>query len=356
MSRLFARSSSDVHPLVARIGPMEIFMAAPPVLMVADSSGTIVARNRAATELAASVGAVRGTAVMNALRTELAAIIRDDRDFPVRRAVAVDEAGRRAAVEVVISRLEEGFVVTWTDVTDAHETARASRSVAGDLAESSASLTGLGDQIAASADDLSNRAASVAAGSEQMTASIREIAVSAAAAANGTNLAVGAAGLVSERLAKLGESSARIGAVSKLITAIAEQTNLLALNATIEAARAGEAGKGFAVVAGEVKELAGRTRSATGEIAAMIEAIQSDSTDAGAAVDNILRLIDEIGAQQSTVAGAVEEQSAVAAEMSANVAGVAQAAAFAASSVDGLRRAADFVASKAAQLTDLFAG
>lgn len=37
------------------------------------------------------------------------------------------------------------------DVTDAHETTRASRAVAGDPAESSASLTGLGDRIATTA-------------------------------------------------------------------------------------------------------------------------------------------------------------------------------------------------------------
>lgn len=57
----------------------------------------------------------------------------------------------------------------------------------------------------------------------------------------------------------------------------------------------------------------------------MIEAIQSDSTDASPAVDDILRLIDEIGAQRSTVAGAVAEQSAVAAEMSAHVAASSRA-------------------------------
>jgi methyl-accepting chemotaxis protein len=63
--------------------------------------------------------------------------------------------------------------------------------------------------------------------------------------------AVTAAETTTATVAKLGESSAEIGNVVKVITSIAEQTNLLALNATIEAARAGEAGKGFAVVANE---------------------------------------------------------------------------------------------------------
>ena len=71
-------------------------------------------------------------------------------------------------------------------------------------------------------------------------------------------------------VSKLGESSAEIGQVVKVITSIAEQTNLLALNATIEAARAGESGKGFAVVANEVKELANQTAKATDEISSKI--------------------------------------------------------------------------------------
>jgi methyl-accepting chemotaxis protein len=57
-------------------------------------------------------------------------------------------------------------------------------------------------------------------------------------------------------VAKLGESSAEIGQVIKVITSIAQKTDLLALNATVEAARAGEVRAGFAVVANEVKELA----------------------------------------------------------------------------------------------------
>ena len=81
--------------------------------------------------------------------------------------------------------------------------------------------------------------------------------------------------------AKLGESSAEIGNVIKVITSIAQQTNLLALNATIEAARAGEAGKGFAVVANEVKELAKQTAKATEDISRKIEAIQGDTGGGG---------------------------------------------------------------------------
>ena len=215
-------------------------------------------------------------------------------------------------------------------------------------------LSSLLATVAAVAADVSSRADAVAAGSEQMSASIREIAVGAAAASKGTSNAVRIAGVANERLAKLGESSTRIGAVTKLISAIADQTNLLALNATIEAARAGEAGKGFAVVANEVKDLTGRTRTAAAEITEMIGAIQADSTDAEKAIGDILRLINEIEQQQATLASAVEEQTAVASEMSSGVAAVADGATSSARVSAQLRESAAAVAANAAQLDSLF--
>jgi methyl-accepting chemotaxis protein len=74
----------------------------------------------------------------------------------------------------------------------------------------------------------------------------------------------------------LNQRMKELESIINLIFQIAEQTNLLALNAAIEAARAGEAGRGFAVVADEVRKLAQRVVSATDQIKATIENINTD--------------------------------------------------------------------------------
>lgn len=120
-------------------------------------------------------------------------------------------------------------------------------------------------------------------------------------------------------MGKLGESSAGIGNVIKVITSIAQQTNLLAPNATIEAARAGEAGKGFAVVANEVKELAKETAKATEEISHKIQAIQTDTKGAVAVIQQISAVINQINDISNTIASAAEEQTATTNEIARNV-------------------------------------
>ena len=75
---------------------------------------------------------------------------------------------------------------------------------------------------------------------------------------------------ITDSVAALESQSALIGSIVDTIGSIATQTNLLALNAAIEAARAGTHGRGFAVVADEVRKLAGRTSTATQEIAEVV--------------------------------------------------------------------------------------
>ncbi|RZU48416.1 methyl-accepting chemotaxis sensory transducer [Krasilnikovia cinnamomea] len=181
------------------------------------------------------------------------------------------------------------------------------------------------NEVADAAAAMSRNIQTVAAGAEQMGASIREISHSAAEAASVAARAVDVTGTTSGVMAQLGESSAEIGNVIKVITDIAEQTNLLALNATIEAARAGDAGKGFAVVASEVKDLAQETARATEDISQRIAAIQSDTTGAVSAIEEISTIIGSINEFQTTIASAVEEQTVTTNEMTRNVAEAANA-------------------------------
>jgi len=215
------------------------------------------------------------------------------------------------------------------------------------ITANSEEATAQANTVSAATEQVSRNLQTVATGAEQMSATIKDIARNAGEAAKVSREAVKNAETTNAIVAKLGDSSAEIGQVIKVITSIAQQTNLLALNATIEAARAGEAGNGFAVVANEVKELAKQTAKATEDISQKINAIQVDTKGAVEAIGTISGIISQISDISNTIATAVEEQSATTNEMSRNVVEAAKGSESITQNITGVAQAAQNTSSSA---------
>jgi methyl-accepting chemotaxis protein len=93
---------------------------------------------------------------------------------------------------------------------------------------------------------------------------------------------------------EVAQKATNVQEIVRTISSIAEQTNLLALNAAIEAARAGEAGKGFAVVADEIRKLAEESKSASQNIATILNEMDESSDHANEAVKSTVDLYEEL--------------------------------------------------------------
>ncbi|MEA5089359.1 methyl-accepting chemotaxis protein [Solidesulfovibrio sp.] len=208
-------------------------------------------------------------------------------------------------------------------------TARAERARLEGMAEAATQLEDLADVVARAGNALTDRVAMVSDGAgrqrdrttstatamEELSATVMEVAQnagraaeSAQAAREGAHEGLAATDEVTRSIDRvrelseglktgldaLGERAKGIGAIMGVISDIADQTNLLALNAAIEAARAGDAGRGFAVVADEVRKLAEKTMQATGEVAAVVTAID------GAVRENVAGMDTAVAAVAAT--------------------------------------------------------
>ena len=264
----------------------------------------------AAAELAAKVDELSHTLARAAGGDLTAAVTVQGDDAIGRMGQAVDKllGDLRASIQAIAANSEALAAA-------AEELQMLSMGMGSNSAETSRQVSFVSDASV----EVARNVETVSAASDQMSSSIKEIARNAAEAAKVATQAVEQAKVTNQTVSLLGDSSAEIGQIVKVITGIAQQTNLLALNATIEAARAGEAGKGFAVVANEVKELAKETAKATEDISAKIDAIQNDTTSSVDSITGILTIIDQIAHFQDTIAAAVEEQAATTSEIARSV-------------------------------------
>ena len=248
--------------------------------------------------------------------------------------IAVKEGAKQRKDEMgdlacALSALNENMRKTVGDITKSVHTLAASSTelsvIASQSDQGSRQTSDRANTVAATAEEMSTTLASVSTGMEQMatsvntivtaveemTATIGDIAHNSEKARTITTGAVLQTQQISQLMRDLGNAAQEIGKVTETITAISAQTNLLALNATIEAARAGTAGKGFAVVANEIKELARQTATATEDIKAKIQGIQTSTASTVGDIQKISQVVQEVNDIVTTIAASIEEQSTV---------------------------------------------
>lgn len=179
--------------------------------------------------------------------------------------------------------------------------------------------------------DLSSRTSEQAAALEETASSMQEFTGSVHANATSAREARSAAEKSSEgareseqamrdavvAMDRIASVSTRITEITEVIERIASQTHILALNAAVEAARAGDAGKGFHIVAGEVRVLAAHSKTAAGQIRALVEESTESIADgshlighAGKRMEGLANDVDQVTASVRAIATLSDTQAA----------------------------------------------
>lgn len=218
--------------------------------------------------------------------------------------------------------------------------ATGSQQTAGEVQKSARLLA----EMAQAIEEVAANARGVAAGTDQSAGTAREGAKVVESTVAGMERIRQAVSQSAERIRNLEQLSAQIGDITQVISEIAEQTNLLALNAAIEAARAGEHGRGFAVVAEEVRKLAERSATSTGEITDLIQNIQARTAEAVQSMESGTTEVESGSRLASDAGKALQKILAMAEQAATEVAGISKAAEEIRAKADQVVQAFDAVA------------
>jgi len=283
-------------------------------------------------------------------RNQLAAALDQTRAAEQREAAVraqratIQQAAEEAAEErrrVELLALAEAFQASVAHVvgsvgrasTALDGSARALNALARDATLKTSSTAATASQSSMSAGDLAGQI-------RALSASVTSIATSAEHQAR-LGLEAREASISSHAaLVALAERSATINGFALSIQDIAARTNLLALNATIEAARAGEAGLGFTVVAGEVKQLAGQARGASGEIGMLAGHVENGASSAHRALAEIASMIGQLSHAADAIQADVLQHRATAAAIEATAVDTAMGIGLIADEMHGVARVA----------------
>ncbi|MDY6903719.1 MAG: methyl-accepting chemotaxis protein [Thermodesulfobacteriota bacterium] len=229
-------------------------------------------------------------------------------------------------LNTIVSRIVSDIHIL-TDTTDAlsqnagqlHQGSRAMKEQSSSVSAASEEMNTNIASLSSSAGQSSQHINLVAAAAEEMALTINEITRSTEKARDISRDATRQVNIAHEKIQHLENSATEANTIIETINEVAEQTNLLALNATIEAARAGEAGKGFAVVADEVKQLAGRTADAIGNVRGKLEGMAAFRAETIRSIQNITDVINDVDDIVTNIAASLEQQNTTVKDIARNI-------------------------------------
>ena len=163
---------------------------------------------------------------------------------------------------------------------------------AGSLADAAQSLAEGATEQAGAVEELQATITNITSNIEQAAEQAQESYEQARKYANEADNSRAEMKAMVDAMARISDTSNKIGNIISEIEDIASQTNLLSLNASIEAARAGEAGRGFAVVADQIRQLAEQSTKSAVDTRDLIEGSMQEIKEGNQAADSAAASIE----------------------------------------------------------------